>query len=109
MEKKSKSYPLNFFKNKKIVITGINGFKGFWLYLLLDNLGAKVSGIGLKSRNYPILNKFKFKKKLFDNIDINNFAGLGLPWLLGAIYWEYTDPVMGFQVNSLSLNFQVSI
>ena len=73
MEKKSKSYPLNFFKNKKIVITGINGFKGFWLYLLLDNLGAKVSGIGLKSRNYPILNKFTFKKKLFDNIDINNF------------------------------------
>ena len=60
--KKIQIISFKFFKNKKIVITGINGFKGFWLYLLLDNLGAKVSGIGLKSRNYPILNKFTFKK-----------------------------------------------
>ncbi len=76
MEKKSKSYPLNFFKNKKIVITGINGFKGFWLYLLLQNLGAKVSGIGIKNKNFPIFDKISFQKKIFKNININNFKKL---------------------------------
>ena len=34
---------LNFFKNKKILITGHTGFKGSWLSLI-NQVGAKVIG-----------------------------------------------------------------
>ena len=48
---KSKKIPwikksLNFYKNKKIIVTGATGFKGAWLCLWLKILGAKVYGIG---------------------------------------------------------------
>lgn len=35
------------YKNKNVYITGITGFKGSWLALMLHHLGANVSGIGL--------------------------------------------------------------
>jgi CDP-4-dehydro-6-deoxyglucose reductase, E1 len=37
----------SFFKGKKVLITGITGFKGGWLSQILLNFGAIVSGIGL--------------------------------------------------------------
>ena len=36
---------LRHYKNKKIIITGHTGFKGSWLSLWLNYLGAKVYGI----------------------------------------------------------------
>ena len=33
------------FRNKKIIITGHTGFKGTWLTLWLQTMGAKVLGI----------------------------------------------------------------
>tara|TARA_Y200000002_G_scaffold378286_1_gene385351 strand:+ start:79 stop:1164 length:1086 start_codon:yes stop_codon:yes gene_type:complete len=41
---------LNFYKNKKVLVTGHTGFKGSWLTLWLILLGAKVLGI---SRDVP--------------------------------------------------------
>ena len=35
----------NVFKNKKVLITGHNGFKGSWLTIWLSLLGAKIVGI----------------------------------------------------------------
>ena len=61
----------NFYKNKKVLVTGATGFKGAWLCYWLYMLGAKVSGIGFnpnKNKNlfYSLnLNK-KIKLKLFD-------------------------------------------
>ena len=40
---------LNFFGNKKILITGHTGFKGAWMSLWLNKLGAKVVGYSLES------------------------------------------------------------
>lgn len=37
------------YKGKNVYITGITGFKGGWLALMLHHLGANVSGIGLES------------------------------------------------------------
>lgn len=37
----------NFFKNKRVFITGHTGFKGSWLLLWLDYLGAKIKGYAL--------------------------------------------------------------
>jgi len=39
------------FKNKKILITGFNGFKGTWLTLWLSLLGGKIYGVSLKSND----------------------------------------------------------
>lgn len=36
------------YKGKKVFITGITGFKGSWLALLLHRLGAEVHGLGLE-------------------------------------------------------------
>lgn len=36
-----------FWKNRKVLITGHTGFKGSWLTILLKNLGAEVSGFSL--------------------------------------------------------------
>ena len=35
-----------FYKNKKILVTGVTGFKGAWLSQWLISLGAKVYGLG---------------------------------------------------------------
>ena len=39
----------NFFKNKKILVTGHTGFKGSWLVAWLNILGSRVMGISLSS------------------------------------------------------------
>ncbi len=38
----------NFYKNKKVLITGHTGFKGSWLSLFLKELGAEVYGYALE-------------------------------------------------------------
>ena len=38
----------NFWKNKKVLITGHTGFKGSWLSIILNNYEAKLYGISLK-------------------------------------------------------------
>ena len=41
------------YKNKKVMITGITGFKGSWMYLWLKDIGAEVSGFGLLPDSSP--------------------------------------------------------
>jgi len=38
---------LNFWKDKNVLLTGLSGFKGSWLTIILSSLGAKVYGISL--------------------------------------------------------------
>lgn len=45
----------DFYKNKKILITGHTGFKGSWISYILFLLGAKVTGIGLEPLTEPNL------------------------------------------------------
>lgn len=45
----------NFFKNKKILITGHTGFQGAWLSYILNKWGAKVVGISLEPPSHPNL------------------------------------------------------
>ena len=50
----------NIYKNKKVLVTGHTGFKGSWLALWLNMLGAKVCGYSLeaptKPAHYSLLN-----------------------------------------------------
>ena len=53
----------NFF-NKKVLITGHNGFKGTWLSLWLLKFNAKVIGISLKkNKNNFLYKNLKIEKK----------------------------------------------
>lgn len=54
----------NFWKNKKVFITGHTGFKGSWLCLLLNYLGADVYGYALKPNTKP---------SLFEQCEIDTF------------------------------------
>lgn len=68
----------NLFKNKKIIITGFNGFKGSWLTIWLKLLGAKVYGISLRNKkqnnHFNLVKKdLKIKEYYFD---INNLYKL---------------------------------
>jgi CDP-glucose 4,6-dehydratase len=45
----------NFWKGKRVLVTGHSGFKGGWLTYWLHRLGAKVSGIGLEPNTEPNL------------------------------------------------------
>ena len=54
----------NFWKNKKILITGHTGFKGSWLTLILANLGAKITGYALNPISKP---------NFFDNCNLSKF------------------------------------
>ena len=56
----------NFWKGKKVFITGHTGFKGSWLCLLLKHLGAKVTGYSLKPLNKKNLFTEAKIKKLID-------------------------------------------
>ena len=37
----------NFYKNKRILVTGHTGFKGSWLSIWLHKMGAEVIGLAL--------------------------------------------------------------
>ena len=41
----------NFYKNKRVLVTGHTGFKGSWMSLYLSLLGSKVYGISLKPKD----------------------------------------------------------
>jgi CDP-glucose 4,6-dehydratase len=44
-----------FWAGRRVLITGHTGFKGAWLWLLLESLGAEVSGIALPPHTNPSL------------------------------------------------------
>ena len=55
----------HFWKNKKVLITGHTGFKGSWMTLVLNNLGAKVYGYALNPISKPnFFDDLKLKKFL---------------------------------------------
>ncbi|MEM3265165.1 MAG: CDP-glucose 4,6-dehydratase [Thermoplasmata archaeon] len=47
-----------FFRNKRILVTGHTGFKGSWLTLWLNTIGADVVGFSLDPPSNPYLYKF---------------------------------------------------
>ncbi len=72
MEKYSKLK--SFWKNKKVFITGHTGFKGSWMCIMLNLLGAKIYGYSLKPEKKSLFMQSKCSAFLKDNIysDIKN-------------------------------------
>jgi CDP-glucose 4,6-dehydratase len=65
---------IKFWKKKKVFITGHTGFKGSWLCLILNYLGAKNYGYALKPEKKSLFNESKIQNFLSSNTfgDIKN-------------------------------------
>ena len=71
----------NFWKKKKVLITGHTGFKGSWLTILLKHLGAKVYGYSLGPLKGKSFYRIAGLKSLYDKdikSDIRDFKKLNL-------------------------------
>ena len=69
----------SFWKNKRVFVTGHTGFKGSWLCIFLDLLGAKVTGYSLKPKSTPNLYNQANIKKIIDKsiiADIRDYKKL---------------------------------
>ena len=49
------SFDINFYRGKKLFVTGHTGFKGSWLCKILSNAGAQVTGYSLEPPTNPSL------------------------------------------------------
>ena len=90
----------NFYKNKKILVTGATGFKGAWLCSWLLKLKAKVYSTGYNpNQNKNLFYKLSLHKKTYLKIfDIRNFGKLDAfikktkPSIIFPLVLEFTQP-----------------
>lgn len=103
----------NFWKNKKVLITGHTGFKGSWLTMLLNELGSKVIGLSLEPNTTPsifhtnnldtICTSFISNIKDYDNLQ--NIVSEHKPEIIfhmaaqSIVKQSYKDPVNTFETN----------
>jgi len=104
----------NFYKNKKVLVTGATGFKGAWLSYWLHILGAKVFAIGYTpNKNKNLFYSLNLHKKININIlDIRNKKKLNyyinkikpqIVFHLAAqplILESYKEPYKTYEVNT---------
>ena len=102
-----------FYKGKRVFITGHNGFKGSWLCMILSYFGAKVQGYSLEAKSTNILfsNVNKMGSISSYNGDVRN-----LEYLKRSIYEfqpeivfhlaaqpivreSYVNPVLTYETN----------
>ena len=113
-----------FYKKKKVLITGVTGFKGAWLASWLLKLGSKVYGIGYnpnqnKNLFYKLNLDKKIKAKLLDIRDfkkIDNYINNIKPSIVfhmaaqPLIFESYKKPHETFDINFRgSLNILESV
>lgn len=103
----------DFYKNKKVLITGNTGFKGSWMTQMLLLLGAEVTGIALEPATTPnlynILNqKSRIKEYIADIRDYDRIADIfrkekpEIVFHLAAqpiVLDSYKDPRYTYDVN----------
>ena len=68
-------YFKNIYKNKKVLVTGHTGFKGSWLSMWLEYLGAEVYGISLHDYSFDNLTAYQMKNNCFI-ADIRDLADI---------------------------------
>ena len=103
----------DFFKGKKVLLTGHTGFKGSWLALWLNSLGAEVLGYALKPNTDPALfNVLKLEDKIqsvFGDItdearlkEVFNSFRPEIVFHLAAqplVRLSYAEPVLTYKTN----------
>lgn len=107
------SHTKNFWHNKRVLVTGHTGFKGGWLTLWLNKMGAEVTGIGLAPNTSPSLFELSSISAVCDSYfcDIRDLEKLSLiidranpeiVFHLAAqplVRASYKDPLLTFSTN----------
>jgi CDP-glucose 4,6-dehydratase len=103
-----------FWNGKRVFITGHTGFKGSWLSMWLQHLGAEVTGYSLQPPTKPSLYKVcKLDEKIHESIigDIRDFKSLysaisnskpEIVFHMAAqplVRYSYEEPVETYSVN----------
>jgi CDP-glucose 4,6-dehydratase len=103
----------NFWRRKRVLLTGHTGFKGTWLALWLHRLGAEVAGIALPPATNPnLFDHINLSKDITSRfIDIRNLSLLQkefeksepeIVFHLAAqaiVRSSYTNPIETFETN----------
>jgi CDP-glucose 4,6-dehydratase len=88
----------NFWKNKRVLLTGHTGFKGAWMTMLLCKLGARVSGISLAPEQPSLFDQAKLSKRL----QAHHIADLReAPKIKEIVHAERPEIVIHFAAQSL--------
>ena len=100
-----------FWSNKNIVITGHTGFKGSWLAVFLNELGANLFGISREKKEgiYAIANistLFKHEDFLDLSEDLNEDNVKNLIDAKGSISTKYWEEGFFEKLKSLKNNFK---
>lgn len=103
----------SFWKGKKVLVTGHTGFKGTWLCLWLQHLGAKVAGYSLKPPTKPSLfelceiNIPTIYADIRDKDQLNEYIQNIKPEIVihmaaqPLVRLSYKDPVTTYETNVL--------
>lgn len=105
----------DFYKGKRVFLTGHTGFKGSWLCVMLKELGAEVYGFSLKPNSYPALyNILSLEDRIHSTIgDIRDYEALEKAYIdsnpnivfhLAAqpiVRDSYKDPKYTYETNVL--------
>ena len=105
----------NFWKGKKVLVTGHTGFKGSWLSLWLQSLGAEVVGVSLDVPTTPSLyeqanvseNMISLREDIRDVVAIRKIFQDHLPEMVfhlaaqALVRESYNDPVATYHTNVL--------
>ena len=107
-----------FWNNKKVLVTGHTGFKGSWLIIWLNSLGADTYGISLEPEQNPslfeIANVFNLCKSFFCDVrDYEKFKKLIKEIKPDIIFHLAAQPLVKvgyeFPINTLSTNIMGSV
>ena len=103
------------FRGKKVLVTGHTGFKGTWISLWLNNLGAKVSGISIGPPSEPSCSEATNLLKYIDDYHLDIRDGDSIKSIINEIQPDfvfhmaaqalvgnsYEDPLKTFEINAL--------
>src|SRR5216684_4522702 len=104
-----------FYKGKRVLVTGHTGFKGGWAALWLNQLGASVSGLSLPAPTNPslheILGKATFSREIQADIRESDALSSAVASLKPEVIFHlaaqpivrrsYAEPLETFQTNAL--------
>ena len=102
-------------KNKKILVTGHTGFKGSWLSMILNTLGANVVGISKYKLEKPSLystikiNKFLKKEYIFDLTDIKKTKSVFKKEKPDFIFHLAAQPIVSISLDDPILNWNSNL
>ncbi len=104
----------DYWRNKRVLVTGHTGFKGSWLVMLLSRLGARIAGIALSPETSPnlfdaarvsILLDSDVRVDLRDAVSVTEAVAAFKPEIVihlaaqALVRRSYADPLETFETN----------